>query len=55
MEIETPAETEDSDGKTNSTIPTVEAFSEELIEALDPENGIEEEYMPYHSSVGFLD
>lgn len=32
-------------------IPRVDEFSEELIEAMDPDNGIEEEYMPYNSSV----
>lgn len=36
-------------------IPTVNQFSEELVEALDPENGIEEEYMPYNNPVGKSD
>ena len=29
----------------------MDVFSRELTEALDPENGIEEEYMPYHNPV----
>ena len=50
MEIEeTPGN--ETQLKAFSYIPTVDTFSEDLIEALDPENGIEEEYMPYHNPV----
>ena len=42
---------QDGEVRTFDYIPTVQEYSEELVEALDPENGIEEEYMPYHNSV----
>ena len=31
--------------------PSVDVFARDLEEALDPESGIEEEYMPYHDAV----
>lgn len=34
------------------TTPELSVFAQELEEAMDPENGIEEEYMPYHDAVG---
>ena len=40
------------DGKAMGTTPVLSAFAQELEEAMDPENGIEEEYMPYHDAVG---
>ena len=33
------------------TTPALSVFAQELEDALDPENGIEEEYMPYRSAV----
>lgn len=47
-------EEEGSDVRPFAYIPTVNEFSEELVDALDPENGIEEEYMPYNSPVRYL-
>lgn len=38
--------------KEMGTTPALSVFAQELEEALDPDNGIEEEYMPYHSAVG---
>lgn len=57
MEVEdspVDIEEEGSEVRPFAYIPTVNEFSEELVEAMDPENGIEEEYMPYNSSVSDL-